>query len=59
MRTLSVIFKHGDYLVHDLDRRMASALRLPDLLRVAAALGNKVLDVEHLVRYLYIDLIVT
>lgn len=45
--TLSVILEHGNDLVDDLFGSMASTLTLLDLLDVAAALGDKVVDVQH------------
>jgi hypothetical protein len=45
--TLSVILEQGNDLVDDLFGRMASTLTLLDLLDVAAALGDKVVDVQH------------
>jgi len=45
--TLSVVLEHGDDLVDDLFGSMASTLALLDLLDIAAALGNKVVNVQH------------
>ena len=45
---LAVIFKHGDHLVDNFFRSMATALRFLDLLRIAATLNNEVVDVQHL-----------
>jgi hypothetical protein len=35
-----VVLEHGDHLVDDFDRGMATALAFPDLVRVAATLDN-------------------
>lgn len=45
-------FPQGNDLVDGLDRRMASALGLADLLRVAAALRDEILKVKHDVGFL-------
>lgn len=45
--TFPVVLKHGNDLVDDLDRGVTLALRLPDLLRVAATLLYEILNVEH------------
>jgi len=38
--TLAVVLEHGDHLIDILDRSKAFALALPDLFRVATALGD-------------------
>lgn len=45
IRTLPVVLKVLYDFVHNLDVRMSLALRLSDLLRVAAALGDEVVTV--------------
>lgn len=42
-----MVLEQGNHLVDSLLGSMALALGLPDLLGVAAALGNEVVDVEH------------
>lgn len=42
-----MILPHGDDFVDNLDRGMATSLRLSDFLRVAAPVGDEVEDVKH------------
>jgi hypothetical protein len=47
--TLSVLLEHGNHLIDHFLRRMASALTLLDLLDIATALGDEVVNVQHCV----------